>query len=130
YRPATPRTPISGQRHSLSSKTLSLPSRDLGPSCYGGFARRELGKIRAAGPAAGIRAADDGAGQVQRAKLMESELEQAYRPCVGIMVVNRQGLVWIGRRADAPGEPEGPGCWWQMPQGGIDPEEDPRNAAL
>lgn len=64
------------------------------------------------------------------AELMASDLEQAYRPCVGVMVVNRQGQVWIGRRADAPGEPEGPGSWWQMPQGGIDPEEDPRKAAL
>jgi putative (di)nucleoside polyphosphate hydrolase len=47
-----------------------------------------------------------------------------YRPCVGIMVLNRAGEVWIGRRADAPGEPEGPGTWWQMPQGGIDAGED------
>ncbi len=61
---------------------------------------------------------------------MTGDLDQDYRPCVGIMVINRQGLVWIGRRADAPNEPEGPGSWWQMPQGGIDPEEDPRNAAL
>lgn len=53
-----------------------------------------------------------------------------YRPCVGIMVLNREGLVWIGRRHDAPGEPEGPGAWWQMPQGGIDEREDPRRAAL
>lgn len=53
-----------------------------------------------------------------------------YRPCVGIMVLNRDGLVWIGRRADAPGEPEGPGSWWQMPQGGIDANEDPAAAAL
>ena len=48
-----------------------------------------------------------------------------YRPCVGIMVLNRTGQVWIGRRHDAPGEPEGPGAWWQMPQGGIDEGEDP-----
>jgi putative (di)nucleoside polyphosphate hydrolase len=54
----------------------------------------------------------------------------AYRPCVGIMVLNRAGLVWIGRRHDAPGEPEGPGAWWQMPQGGIDADEDPARAAL
>jgi putative (di)nucleoside polyphosphate hydrolase len=54
----------------------------------------------------------------------------AYRPCVGIMVLNREGLVWIGRRHDAPSEPEGPGAWWQMPQGGIDEREDPRQAAL
>jgi putative (di)nucleoside polyphosphate hydrolase len=54
----------------------------------------------------------------------------AYRPCVGIMVLNRDGRVWIGRRYGAPGEPEGPGTWWQMPQGGIDPDEDPAKAAL
>jgi putative (di)nucleoside polyphosphate hydrolase len=53
-----------------------------------------------------------------------------YRPCVGIMVLNPAGRVWIGRRHDAPGEPEGPGSWWQMPQGGIDPHEDPARAAL
>jgi putative (di)nucleoside polyphosphate hydrolase len=53
-----------------------------------------------------------------------------YRPCVGIAVINRDGLVWIGHRADAPGEPEGPGAWWQMPQGGIDPGEDASTAAL
>ncbi len=56
--------------------------------------------------------------------------ETAYRPCVGIMVLNRDGLVWIGRRHDAPGEPEGPGAWWQMPQGGIDMSEEPARAAL
>lgn len=53
-----------------------------------------------------------------------------YRPCVGIMVVNRQGLVWIGCRADAVNEEEGRGAWWQMPQGGIDEGEDPAKAAL
>ena len=53
-----------------------------------------------------------------------------YRPCVGIMVLNGTGRVWIGRRNDAPGEPEGPGAWWQMPQGGIDEDEDPAKAAL
>lgn len=53
-----------------------------------------------------------------------------YRPCVGIMVLNEQGLVWVGRRTDAPAEPEGPGTWWQMPQGGIDTGEDPKKAAL
>ena len=46
------------------------------------------------------------------------------------MVLNRQGLVWVGRRADAPGEPEGPGTWWQMPQGGLDEGEDPASGAL
>jgi putative (di)nucleoside polyphosphate hydrolase len=60
---------------------------------------------------------------------MASDLP-AYRPCVGIMVLNRAGKVWIGRRFDAPAEPEGPGAWWQMPQGGIDASEDPAAAAL
>lgn len=51
-----------------------------------------------------------------------------YRPCVGALVVNRDGLVFIGHRADGPEEPEGPGTWWQMPQGGIDEGEDPAEA--
>jgi len=53
-----------------------------------------------------------------------------YRPCVGIMVLNRAGLVWVGQRADTPGDAEGRGTWWQMPQGGIDESEDPARAAL
>ena len=52
-----------------------------------------------------------------------------YRPCVGIMLLNRHGLVWVGRRYDKAND-EGPGKWWQMPQGGIDPEEDAARAAL
>lgn len=52
-----------------------------------------------------------------------------YRPCVGIMIVNRDGLIWVGRRADSKTEAEGHGNWWQMPQGGIDDGEDPRAAA-
>jgi putative (di)nucleoside polyphosphate hydrolase len=36
----------------------------------------------------------------------------------------------VGRRADAPGEAEGVGTWWQMPQGGIDEGEDHSKAAL
>jgi putative (di)nucleoside polyphosphate hydrolase len=51
-----------------------------------------------------------------------------YRPCVGVMLINPQGLVWIGRRADKPND-EGTGAWWQMPQGGIDKGEDPLPAA-
>ena len=53
-----------------------------------------------------------------------------YRPCVGIMLLNRDGLVWIGCRADFKNEAEGRGAWWQMPQGGIDDGEDPRAAAV
>ena len=46
------------------------------------------------------------------------------------MVLNSAGLVWVGRRMDARADPEGPGTWWQMPQGGIDAGEDPKQAAL
>ena len=55
--------------------------------------------------------------------------KMAYRPCVGIMLLNGQGKVWLGRRHDKPND-EGAGHWWQMPQGGIDPQEDPRAAAF
>jgi len=53
-----------------------------------------------------------------------------YRPCVGIMVINNKGLIWMGQRLDAPQDPEGKGTWWQMPQGGIDRGEDPEAAAI
>ena len=56
--------------------------------------------------------------------------ELPYRPCVGVMVLNRSNLVWTGCRADMPSEPEGPGQWWQMPQGGIDEGEEPYAGAL
>lgn len=45
------------------------------------------------------------------------------------MVVNREGRVWIGRRND-DAEHLGADSRWQMPQGGIDPGEDPRVAVL
>ena len=53
-----------------------------------------------------------------------------YRPCVGIALFNRDGLVWVGRRSDEDAEGEGEGHWWQMPQGGLDKGEDPYKAAL
>ncbi len=47
-----------------------------------------------------------------------------YRPCVGLMVVNDDGNVFVGQRVDRDQDA------WQMPQGGIDPGEDVRTAAL
>lgn len=52
-----------------------------------------------------------------------------YRPCVGVMLLNKEGRIWLGRRVNIPGN-EGRGHWWQMPQGGIDEGEDSRAAAL
>jgi putative (di)nucleoside polyphosphate hydrolase len=48
-----------------------------------------------------------------------------HRPNVGIVLFNRDGKVWFGRRAktDAPHN-------WQFPQGGVDPGEDLYAAAL
>lgn len=51
-----------------------------------------------------------------------------YRPCVGIMLINNKGQVWIGNRAGFD-EAE-TGETWQMPQGGIDEGEEPHVAAL
>lgn len=47
-----------------------------------------------------------------------------YRPCVGVMLLNADNRVWVGKRIDTPGDA------WQMPQGGIDAGETPLEAAL
>mgnify|MGYP006394531329 FL=1 len=47
-----------------------------------------------------------------------------YRPCVGVMLANADGDVFVGQRIDTDA------AAWQMPQGGVDPGEDPRAAAL
>jgi putative (di)nucleoside polyphosphate hydrolase len=57
---------------------------------------------------------------------MRQESRRArYRQCVGIMLIDGRGLVLVARRADMPAAPA-----WQMPQGGIDWGETPREAAL
>jgi putative (di)nucleoside polyphosphate hydrolase len=48
-----------------------------------------------------------------------------YRPCAGLMLLNAEGLVFVGQRIDRKAH-----GFWQMPQGGIDPGEDTRTAAL
>lgn len=47
-----------------------------------------------------------------------------YRKGVGMMLLNKQGRVFVAKRIDMTSEA------WQMPQGGIDEGEDPRGAAL
>ena len=51
-------------------------------------------------------------------------LDLPYRPGVGIMLFNRDGMVFVAQRSDTRGGA------WQMPQGGIDKGEPPRHAAL
>lgn len=50
-----------------------------------------------------------------------------YRSCVGIMLINAEGLIWVGRRRHGVIED---GESWQMPQGGIDAGEAPDAAAF
>lgn len=57
--------------------------------------------------------------------LPDSELP-FYRPAVGIMLLNDRRCVFVGRRIDMPAGLAA----WQMPQGGIDVGETPRQAAL
>ena len=47
-----------------------------------------------------------------------------YRPCAGVMLLNRDGQVFVGQRIDTTVEA------WQMPQGGIDDGEDAETAAI
>jgi putative (di)nucleoside polyphosphate hydrolase len=47
-----------------------------------------------------------------------------YRPAVGVMLLNAEDKVFVGQRLDSTLEA------WQMPQGGTDPGEDTRDAAL
>lgn len=48
-----------------------------------------------------------------------------YRPCVGVMLVNSDGKVFVGKRIDTK-----EGDFWQMPQGGVDDGEDLKEAAF
>lgn len=47
-----------------------------------------------------------------------------YRPGIGLVLLNAEGLAFVARRIDTPGNA------WQFPQGGIDEGEDPRETAL
>ena len=56
---------------------------------------------------------------------MSTKDSALYRPCVGTMMVNRQGHAFVGKRIDNQ-----EGDWWQMPQGGVDDGEDMDAAML
>ena len=51
-----------------------------------------------------------------------------YRRGVGAVLFNADGLVWVGRRISMAGQDIK--NFWQMPQGGINDEEDPSTAVL
>lgn len=54
---------------------------------------------------------------------MTDRSQLPYRPCVGIVLFNDEGQVFVARRIGMPDA-------WQMPQGGIDDGETPRQAGL
>ena len=55
---------------------------------------------------------------------MEEKSLLKYRKCVGMMIINKEKKILVGRRIDHPSG------FWQMPQGGIENGESPRNAGL
>jgi putative (di)nucleoside polyphosphate hydrolase len=65
-----------------------------------------------------------GAPVPDRALTREQIAALPYRPCVGVVLIDREGRIFAGQRQDS----EVPA--WQMPQGGIDADETPRQAAL
>ena len=54
---------------------------------------------------------------------MQNLINHEYRPCVGLMIVNRHGFIFTGQRLGYSSEA------WQMPQGGIEEGEEPLVAA-
>ena len=63
-------------------------------------------------------------GRVRAAMKKRAPSDLPYRPCVGMMVLDKKGRIFVGKRVDQTLE------GWQMPQGGIDEGETPREAAL
>ena len=49
-------------------------------------------------------------------------MEKGYRKCVGMMILNDDNKILVGKRMDHPSG------HWQMPQGGIDENENPEEA--
>jgi putative (di)nucleoside polyphosphate hydrolase len=61
--------------------------------------------------------------------MLSRYMQLPYRPCVGIMLLNRSGLVCVGQRLLECSKVAPPECW-QMPQGPIAPAEPAREAGL
>jgi putative (di)nucleoside polyphosphate hydrolase len=57
-------------------------------------------------------------------KLQEDQISGYFRANVGVVIINRDGLVRAGKRCDVPGDE------WQLPQGGITQGEEEEQAAL
>ena len=66
---------------------------------------------------------------MRSARGSQARKDLPYRSCVGVMLINKNGLLFIGRR-HTESDTTSDGYAWQMPQGGIDPGEEPYQAAL
>lgn len=55
---------------------------------------------------------------------IKKESTLPFRPGVGMMIINKEGCVFVGKRIDSKAN------GWQMPQGGIDIGETPSGAAM
>ena len=47
-----------------------------------------------------------------------------FRRGVGIFLINKNNQLWVGKRIDFKND------YWQMPQGGIDKDENPKQAMI
>ena len=47
-----------------------------------------------------------------------------FRKGIGVFLINEKNQLWVGKRIDFKND------YWQMPQGGIDNDEDPRQAMI
>lgn len=56
---------------------------------------------------------------------MKDGKDLPYRPCAGMMLANGEGKIFVGKRIDSPENDQ-----WQMPQGGVEKGEEPREAAI
>lgn len=65
-----------------------------------------------------------GAARLGRSILVDNVAALPYRPCVGLMLLNAERLIFAGQRIDNTAEA------WQMPQGGVDDGETPEKAAF
>jgi putative (di)nucleoside polyphosphate hydrolase len=65
-----------------------------------------------------------GVSSPERQASVTGDRDSSYRPGIGILLLNARGEIFVGRRTDVQGDA------WQMPQGGINDRESPREAAL
>lgn len=92
--------------------------------------KRDFGEVSGAGTVAQGRKRTSTYVRTQAAEeraQLPAETPLTYRPNVGIMIVNKDHKIWVGKRSDA--DTDHFQYAWQMPQGGIDADETLEHAA-